>query len=121
MDPFVCVIDDDEDIREALNDVLTFEGYPVLLASDGAEALERLRGHEDSCRLILLDLMMPVMTGDEFRRRQLADRRYSHVPVICMTAAHDGSDRAARMHAAGYFQKPVDFEALLTAVRSHCH
>ena len=85
----------------------------VLVVEDHVDLREMLA--------ILLDLMMPVMTGDEFRERQLADSRYAHVPVICMTAAHDGKERAERLHADEYFQKPVDFEQLLNAVRSHCH
>ena len=105
-------------MREMLALLLEGEGYAVDTASNGAEALECL---QQSCpAVILLDLMMPVMTGDEFRRRQLADERYAHVPVICMTAAHDGRERAARLRTDEYFQKPVDFDELLTAVRSHC-
>jgi CheY-like chemotaxis protein len=114
----VLVVEDHLDLREMLATLLESEGYSVDTAANGAEALERLQHFSPS--VILLDLMMPVMTGDEFRRRQLADTRYAHVPVICMTAAHDGRERAARLHADEYFQKPVDFEGLLTAVRSHC-
>src|SRR5690349_12547224 len=99
--------------------LLESAGFSVQTAENGADALNRLQ--QWSPCVILLDLMMPVMTGDEFRRRQLADERYAKVPVICMTAAHDGKERAARIHADMYFQKPVDFEDLLAAVRSHCH
>jgi len=114
----ILVVEDHLDLREMLALLLETEGYSVDTASNGAEALECL---QQSCpSVILLDLMMPVMTGDEFRRRQLADQRYAHVPVICMTAAHDGKERAARLHADEYFQKPVNFEELLSAVRSHC-
>jgi len=115
----ILVVEDHLDLREMLALLLETEGYSVDTASNGAEALECL---QQSCpSVILLDLMMPVMTGDEFRRRQLADQRYAHVPVICMTAAHDGKERAARLHADEYFQKPVNFEELLSAVRSHCN
>ena len=101
--------------------LLETEGFAVCTASNGAEALQCLdQACPDACpKVILLDLMMPVMTGDEFRERQLADTRYAHVPVICMTAAHDGKERADRIHADQYFQKPVDFERLLSAVRAH--
>jgi len=61
---------------------------------------------------------MPVMSGDEFRERQLADPRHRDVPVICMTAAHDGLARAERIQADDYFQKPLDFDQLLTVVRA---
>ena len=114
----VLVVEDHVDLREMLAIMLEGEGFAVATAGNGAEALRCL---DETCpAVILLDLMMPVMTGDEFRERQLADARFAHVPVICMTAAHDGKERAERLHADDYFQKPVDFEQLLSAVRSHC-
>jgi CheY-like chemotaxis protein len=113
----VLVIEDHADLREMLAVLLESEGFGVQTASNGAEALKCLDDARPS--VILLDLMMPVMTGDEFRERQLADPRYRDVPVICMTAAHDGRDRAKRIRADVYFQKPVDFDRLLDAVREH--
>ena len=111
----ILVVEDHADLREMLAVLLESEGYAVQTATNGAEALERL--HEAKPALILLDLMMPVMTGDEFRERQLADPRYRDVPVICMTAAHDGAARAERIHADEFFQKPLDFEELISVVR----
>jgi CheY-like chemotaxis protein len=113
----VLVVEDHADLREMLAVLLESEGFQVETARNGAEALTSLERSKPS--VILLDLMMPVMTGDEFRQRQLADPRYRDVPVICMTAAHDGRERADRIHANQYFQKPVDFERLLGAVREH--
>jgi CheY-like chemotaxis protein len=95
--------------------LLESEGFQVQTASNGAEALVSMREARPS--VILLDLMMPVMSGDEFRQRQLQDPDYADVPVICMTAAHDGPQRAERLQAQRYFQKPVDFDRLITAVR----
>ena len=115
--PNVLVVEDHADLREMLVVLLESEGFDVKTAKNGAEALRCLDEARPS--VILLDLMMPVMTGDEFRERQLADPRYRDVPVICMTAAHDGRDRAHRIRADAYFQKPVDFEQLLGAVREH--
>jgi CheY-like chemotaxis protein len=115
----VLVVEDHADLREMLTVLLELEGYIVVTAANGAEALERLQAGRPA--VILLDLMMPVMSGDEFRARQLADPRYSDVPVICMTAAHDGRARAAGMHAHAYFQKPLDFDQLLGAVRRHAY
>ncbi len=112
----ILVVEDHADLRDMLAILLESEGYEVRTATNGAEALARLS--ETLPALILLDLMMPVMTGDEFRERQLADPRYSKVPVICMTAAHDGRARAERIRADEYFQKPLDFEHLLTVVRT---
>ena len=115
----ILVVEDHADLRDMLAILLESEGYEVRTATNGAEALARLS--ETLPALILLDLMMPVMTGDEFRERQLADPRYRDVPVICMTAAHDGWARAARIHADDYFQKPLDFEQLMSVVRARVH
>lgn len=115
--PSVLVVEDHADLREMLAVLLESEGYQVETATNGAEALTSLERSRPA--LILLDLMMPVMSGDEFRERQLADPRYRDVPVICMTAAHDGRERAARLRAAEYFQKPVDFDHLLGKVRQY--
>jgi CheY-like chemotaxis protein len=113
----VLVVEDHLDLREMLAILLEGEGFAVATASNGEEALRAL--DQSAPAVILLDLMMPVMTGDEFRERQLADARFAQIPGICMTAAHDGKERADRIHADEYFQKPVDFEQLITAVRSH--
>ena len=113
----VLVVEDHADLREMISVLLEAEGYEVRTAENGAAALDVLARERPS--VILLDLMMPVMSGDEFRQRQLADPRYKDVPVICMTAAHDGRERAARLRANEYFQKPVDFDRLLGAVRDY--
>lgn len=115
--PRVLIVEDHPDLREMLVTMLETEGFEVQSARNGAEALMRL--DEVRPAVILLDLMMPVMTGDEFRHRQLADPRFRDVPVILMTAAHDGRDRAVRLQANAFFQKPVDFERLIGAVRQH--
>src|SRR5262245_38346019 len=113
----VLVVEDHADLREMLAVLLECEGFRVRTAANGEEALQQLG---ESCpSVILLDLMMPIMNGDQFRERQLADPRFRNVPVICITAAHDGRLRAARLHVTAYFQKPVDFDQLLGAVREH--
>jgi CheY-like chemotaxis protein len=112
----ILVVEDHADLRELLAVLLEGEGFTVQTATNGADALKSLDRARPS--LILLDLMMPVMTGDEFRERQLADPRHRDVPVICMTAAHDGRARAERIQADDYFQKPLDFDQLLTVVRA---
>jgi CheY-like chemotaxis protein len=116
----VLVVEDHADLREMLTVLLESEGFQVQTASNGKEALDSLKQGERPS-VILLDLMMPVMSGDEFRRRQLQEPEYADVPVICMTAAHDGPQRAARLNAAQYFQKPVDFDRLITSVRQLAH
>lgn len=80
----VLVIDDDDDIRETLSEVLQEVGYSVACASQGAEALEILRDVRP--RVILLDLNMPIMSGAEFRAAQNSDPALSSIPTIVMTA-----------------------------------
>lgn len=113
----VLVVEDHADVREMLTVLLEAEGFSVRTAANGLEALQQLTEARPS--LILLDLMMPVMSGDQFRERQLADPALCDVPVICMTAAHDGLARATRLRMDAFFQKPVDFEMLLGAMREH--
>lgn len=120
MDQFICVIDDDVDIREVLEEVLTYEGYPVLAASDGAEALERLHEREGSCCLILLDLMMPRMNGWEFRREQAEDPALQLIPVVLLTGAGGAAKTAADMHVAGALEKPVELKTLLGVASRFC-
>jgi CheY-like chemotaxis protein len=112
----ILVIDDDDDIRETLTDILRVEGYEVSAAADGAEA-HRLLGAGQCPDLILLDLMMPVMDGFEFREEQLKHPDRCSIPVIVVTA--DGTARAKMelLHPAGFLTKPVKMRPLLETVR----
>ena len=107
----VMVVDDDASIREMVVEVLAMEGFAVVGARNGEEALRRLRQGELRPSLILLDLMMPVMDGWQFRAEQLQDPALARIPVV-VTSAVANSD----MHADGYCEKPFDWGALLSAV-----
>jgi CheY-like chemotaxis protein len=120
MDRFICVIDDDDDIREVLEEVLTFEGYAVVAASDGAEALERLHQRGGCCCLILLDLMMPRMNGWEFRKEQVDDPALQPIPVMLLTGAGGAAKTAADLEVAGALEKPVELKTLLEVAARFC-
>jgi CheY-like chemotaxis protein len=90
--------------------VLSFTGRSVVTACNGMEAYNLARQHHPS--LIILDLMMPVMTGEEFRRAQLASSDIRRIPVVILSAHHDARSIAKRLKAAGVLMKPVDFEDL---------
>ena len=113
----VFIIEDDVDTREMLAKFLELEGYTVELASNGRIALDRLSNGVDAS-VILLDLMMPVMDGWEFRRRQIEDARLKNIPTIVVSAA--GRDRMAQIPADAYLSKPVDMDELLTRVSQFC-
>jgi len=82
----VLVIDDDDELRETIVEVLVDTGFVVGQADNGAVALGLLRGAEALPSVILLDLMMPEMNGWEFREAQLGDPRLAAIPVVIMTA-----------------------------------
>jgi CheY-like chemotaxis protein len=111
----VLVVDDDQDAREAMAELLQIQGYEVLAAGNGQEALELLKV-ENPC-VVLLDLMMPVISGWEFLRHRKAQPKLAKIPVIVTSAV---IDRAASAHAEGANEvllKPVDIEKLLKLVR----
>jgi len=88
-------------------------------AENGREALERLREAESYC-VILLDIMMPVMNGYEFREEQLKDPKLASIPVIVVTADGRAKERAQQLGSDLFFQKPLSPPALLSAIRRFC-
>ena len=97
--------------------LLALEGYETATAANGREALEYLRRHRTP-KLILLDLMMPIMDGWEFRREQQLDASIANVPVVVLSALDRG--RATDVIADDFLKKPLDFDRLLEVVRSYC-
>jgi CheY-like chemotaxis protein len=111
----ILVVEDDEDTRELLQALLEAEGYVVRTAVNGQDALTALR-HITPPQLILLDLMMPVMNGWQFRRQQLRDRRLASIPVLVLSAVQDAQEQASALNVTGFFQKPFDLDALVRTV-----
>jgi signal transduction histidine kinase len=107
----VLIAEDDPSIRSSLRDILEDEGFEVITCPDGKAALDALRASAVLPDLVLLDLMMPVMDGWEFRTHQRRDPALRDVPVIAVSA--DGSSRATAIHADAYLQKPVGAPELL--------
>ena len=114
----VLVVDDDEDLLDAVRMVVEEEGYRVLTARNGEEAFEVLGSGEKPC-LILLDMRMPGMDGQEFRRRQLADDRIAGIPVVGFTGMSNGDD-ALLLKLSSYLRKPVHLHQLLETVEHYC-
>ena len=111
------MVDDDPGILDVLEQALDAEGYRVLMASNGRDALDRVAGEPPD--VMLVDLMMPVMDGWQFRVEQLKDPLLAAVPVIVVSADARAAKQAARMGAADYLQKPFEFERLVEVVARH--
>ena len=107
----ILVVDDDDDIRDALVGLLRDAGLNVVEAADGRQALEM--AHSTSPRLILLDLMMPVMDGLTFLREREKSEVIAGIPVVVITA----SGRSAVPGAHGVLHKPFSVDELLDAVK----
>ena len=113
--PVVLIVEDDAEIRDLVGEALDSYGYTTMAAANGADALERLRGGARPA-LILLDLMMPVMDGWEFRRRQLADPGLASIPVVVVSADARSREKAAALGAADHVRKPIELAELARAV-----
>jgi len=114
----VLVVEDDADIRELEQAVLSYAGHSVLAASNGREALDVLDANTPC--VIVLDLMMPVMDGLQFLSEYRA-RVNGTLPVICLTAAPgDWQKRAVGLGASECFQKPLDMDHLCQRVDHYC-
>jgi len=113
----VLVVEDDEDILENVRLLLESEGYEVDAAPNGRAALDALAHAVPLPNVILLDLMMPVMNGFQFREAQLADPRIAAVPVVLMSADGHLLEKTARLGAAGAIGKPFDIDELIGVVK----
>lgn len=113
----VLIVDDDADIRDTLSDILTLRGYAVATAANGAEALRYLRSQPRPC-LILLDLMMPMLDGWDFRMAQLADEQIASVPVAVISGTPPESKRMPSADA--YLRKPLELSSVLDVVAHYC-
>jgi diguanylate cyclase (GGDEF)-like protein len=114
----VLIADDDEDIRAFLEVTLALNGYEVIEANDGVDAVERARrGGPD---LVILDVMMPRMDGLEVLRRLREDARTAHLPIVLLTARGQAADTIEGLDAGAdsYLTKPFEAEVLHAHVRA---
>jgi len=107
----ILVSDDDSDIREVVGEALEFAGYEVATAREGREGLALCRSFRPT--LILLDLMMPGMSGWEFRAAQQEDAALAKIPVVVVTALGQDPD----IPVSAVLAKPFRLDDLLAHVR----
>ena len=112
----LLVVDDDEATRLLLTDLFNANGYAVVLAENGEQALKQLLDYAPD--LVVLDLQMPVMDGWRFRAAQqlLSNVRVAAVPVVILTGNENAEQSATSLRAAGFVEKPFEPDLLLGAV-----
>jgi chemosensory pili system protein ChpA (sensor histidine kinase/response regulator) len=113
--PKVLVVDDELPIRRCLLTALTCEGYDVLEAVDGIDALDKLQRSAALPHLMLLDLRMPRMDGRELLRIMQDDARLRALPVIALSATFGTTD-VSQLDVVAYFDKPFSLDALLDTI-----
>ena len=112
----ILIVEDDEDIRSVIVDLLESEGYVTLSASNGKEALEILKKAAKPC-LVLLDMMMPIMNGRQFLDTIMSDSRLAPLPVLIVSAV---ADKSIAEGSIGYLRKPIDIDVILRVVSQYC-
>jgi two-component system response regulator MprA len=114
----IMIVDDEQSVRDALRRALTMQGYEVELASDGEEALLKLRSNPNAVDLAIVDILMPRLDGLELTRRLRADG--SELPILMLTARDQVADRVAGLEAGAddYLVKPFALEELIARVRA---
>lgn len=115
---YILVCDDERDIRSALKIYLSGEGYGVFEAENGDEALKILEEYENEIKLVLLDIMMPVLDGISAMSYM---REKYNIPIILLTAKSENTDKVLGLNvgADDYITKPFNALELLARVRSH--
>jgi CheY-like chemotaxis protein len=115
----LLVVDDDADLREALQDVLRDAGYEVLTAANGRQALDVLARTSVPPRLVLLDMMMPVLDGAGFLRELHTQPGGREIPVVVFSASAGAREESEALGAQAYLRKPVDVQTLLETVEKY--
>jgi CheY-like chemotaxis protein len=120
LDGPILIVEDDADIRDTLAEILEYEGFDVVPAAGGRDALEHLRaglqpGH------IHLDLMMPGINGWGVAGQLRQFPALAGVPVVVMSGIHDIERQTASLPVDGRLTKPVEVERLLEIIRRFCH
>jgi len=113
----ILIVEDREDVREGLSQLLEFQGYLVFEAGNSREAFAHLESSPHGIALILLDLNLPGTSGDQIRAAQLADPDVSGIPLIVVSACSPDVPGAAALRASAWIEKPFRFDQLLDEVR----
>ena len=119
VDNEVLIIEDNDDFRLVLQEVLQRQGYRAVGCASAVDALAVLQSGRRFC-LIVLDLMMPGLSGFHFREEQRHSDTFGDIPVIVVTAAMQPALYDGNLRALAYLTKPVDFDQMIGVIRRHC-
>ena len=106
----VLLVDDNDGIRETLEAFLGMEGYEVITARDGEEALEKLCSTAELPAIVFLDLWMPRLDGFGFRARQLSLPQFAEIPVVIMSGDYLNAEQEQLLRPDGIILKPFDLD-----------
>lgn len=112
----ILVVEDDDDIRNAIVDLLESEGYHAEAAVNGKDALDKLDTMDKPC-LVLLDMMMPIMNGRQFLDVVTKDSKLAPLPVLIVSAVADKTNTEG---SVGFLKKPIDIDVVLNVVSQYC-
>lgn len=112
----ILIVEDDDDIRNVMVDLLESEGYVTKAATNGKEALDVLGSMAKPC-LVLLDMMMPIMNGRQFLDTIMADTLLAPIPVLIVSAVADKTNTEGSI---GFLKKPIDIDVVLNVVSQYC-
>ena len=112
----ILVVDDDDDIREVMQELLVAEGFQVDVAKDGLDALGKLDVEATTPPLILLDMMMPRMDGEAFLHALRAKPALANASVVVISGNGAAREKADNLQAAGCLVKPFELDELLQLV-----
>ena len=115
----ILIVEDHHDIRESLCQWLEHQGYRTIGCSSAVDALTVLQSGEPVC-LILLDLIMPSVSGFQFREQQRATSSLRDIPVVVMRGAPQPQQYNGNLGAVAYLRKPLDPALVLSVVQQHC-
>lgn len=113
----LLVVEDSPDLQYLTKELFEAEGYEVYCASNGQEALDFLRTTPVKLDLILLDLMMPVMDGYQFRKEQMADTKIADIPVVVVTADGNAKAKALQLGVKDSYNKSSGVDIFLDVVK----
>lgn len=112
------IIEDDRAIAVSLQKALEYSGYSVTHAVHGQDAMAKLEAESDLPDLMIVDIMMPVMDGLEFRKKQLQHEKFKNIPVIFLTASDVDRDELMKLRPYESLVKPIDLNDLLTILHN---